>query len=68
MRLQLRRIIPFTPNLDATTAFYSEALGLKVAGREKVGSILTPAPAGLRCTPVQAKSANARAQADFLCP
>ena len=35
MDLQLRRIILFTPNLEAMTAFYRDIVGLKSLGEEK---------------------------------
>ncbi|MFT3728600.1 MAG: VOC family protein [Terricaulis sp.] len=35
MDLQLRRVVVFTSNMEAMTAFYNEVLGLKIIGREK---------------------------------
>ena len=35
MNLHLRRIVLFTDNLEAMTAFYRDVIGLKIAGREK---------------------------------
>jgi catechol 2,3-dioxygenase-like lactoylglutathione lyase family enzyme len=35
MRLRLRRVVIFTPNLAAMTAFYRDVLGLEIAGQEK---------------------------------
>jgi catechol 2,3-dioxygenase-like lactoylglutathione lyase family enzyme len=34
MELELRRVILFTPNLAAMTAFYRDILGLEIANRE----------------------------------
>ncbi|MFZ1991076.1 MAG: VOC family protein [Alphaproteobacteria bacterium] len=35
MEFRLRRIIIYTPNMEAMTRFYRDVLGLKIAGREK---------------------------------
>ena len=35
MKLELRRIVLFTSNMEAMTAFYRDVLGLKVIGAEK---------------------------------
>jgi catechol 2,3-dioxygenase-like lactoylglutathione lyase family enzyme len=35
MPLELRRVVLFTPNLAALTAFYRDILGLEVANREE---------------------------------
>jgi len=35
MEFKSRRIIVFTPNMEAMTRFYRDVLGLKVAGTEK---------------------------------
>jgi catechol 2,3-dioxygenase-like lactoylglutathione lyase family enzyme len=35
MPLELRRVILFTPNLAAMTAFYRDILGLELSGQEK---------------------------------
>ena len=35
MKLELRRVVLFTSNMEAMTAFYRDVLGLKVIGAEK---------------------------------